>query len=150
MGNLLKYKGFSGSVEISCADNCVYGKIECINDLITYESDTVSGLQSAFEESVNDYLETCRELGKEADKPMSGSFNIRIGSELHKKSYLKAKGSKISLNDFVKNAIQEKLESDVHRSIHFHFNDSETERTNVFSIASRKPISVKSYRNPVH
>ena len=35
-----------------------------------------------------------------------GSFNVRVGSELHRKAALKASGSGISLNTLVEEAIQ--------------------------------------------
>ncbi|EJL6486938.1 type II toxin-antitoxin system HicB family antitoxin, partial [Vibrio cholerae] len=84
----MKYKGFWGSCEVSFEDGILHGKIECINDLVTYEAATPVELEEAFHDSVDDYLETCEMLGKEPDKTMSGSFNIRVGSELHKKLYI--------------------------------------------------------------
>jgi len=37
-------------------------------------------LRKAFEEAVEDYLQTCREQGKEPEHPFKGSFNIRVES----------------------------------------------------------------------
>ena len=65
MSNLKKYKGFSGSVEVSIDDSCLHGKVECINDLVTYESQTVDGLQQEFEAAIDDYIQTCKELGRD-------------------------------------------------------------------------------------
>ncbi|ADW76126.1 HicB family protein (plasmid) [Rahnella aceris] len=118
MNNLLKHKGYCGSVEVSLEDGTLHGKLECINDLVTYEAQTVSELQSAFEVAVDDYLETCQEIGKEPDRPMSGTFNIRIGQELHKKAYLAARNAGISLNDYVKKAIEDTLVD--RKEYHFH------------------------------
>ena len=59
MSNILEYKGFYGSVSHSIEDEVVHGKIECINDLVTYEAETVTELKVAFREAVEDYLETC-------------------------------------------------------------------------------------------
>lgn len=58
MKNYLEYKGYLGTVEFSAEDNCLFGKIIGINDLINYEAQGVSELKEVFEESVNDYLET--------------------------------------------------------------------------------------------
>lgn len=118
MSNILKYKGFYGSVSHSIEDEVVHGKIECINNLVTYEAKTITELKVAFEEAVEDYLETCEMIGKEPEKTMSGSFNIRIGSSLHKKAYLKAKSLNLSLNEFVKSAVEEKLVTDT--GVHAH------------------------------
>lgn len=116
----LKYKGFVGSIECSIEDGVLHGKLECINDLVTYEATNVPELEAAFKESVDDYLETCAMLKIEPDKTMSGTFNVRIGPELHKKIYLKAKESGSSLNDFVKETLEAGLKdkTEVHHVIH--------------------------------
>ncbi|EOG5422578.1 type II toxin-antitoxin system HicB family antitoxin [Cronobacter sakazakii] len=129
MSNMLKFKGYFGSIEFSLEDKVLHGKIQCVNDLVTYEAETIDGLQMAFEEAVDDYLETCKALNKDPEKPMSGTFNVRIGPELHKKVYLAACADGKSLNDFVKTAIEEKVADK--KEIHFHF--EKRERTEVFS-----------------
>lgn len=50
MNNLMKYKGYYGSSSISFEDGVMHGKLECINDLVTYEGATVAELRAAFEE----------------------------------------------------------------------------------------------------
>ncbi|MET5490558.1 type II toxin-antitoxin system HicB family antitoxin [Klebsiella variicola] len=119
MDKMLKYKGYFGSVETSLDDMVLHGKIECIADLITYEADSLPGLKNAFEEAVDDYLETCSEIGKNPDKPMSGTFNVRIGEILHKQVYIASKNQGVNLNEFIKRAIEEKLAAK--KEIHFHF-----------------------------
>ncbi|MCM7152087.1 type II toxin-antitoxin system HicB family antitoxin [Enterobacter kobei] len=111
MNNLMQYKGYYGSSSISFEDGVMHGKLECINDLVTYEGATVAELRAAFEEAVDDYLATCEEIGKSPDKTMSGSFNVRIGESLHKKAYLAAKSKNMTLNDYVKQAVSESVES---------------------------------------
>lgn len=128
MSKLLKYKGYYGSIETSMEDMVIHGKIECISDLVTYEANTLQELQSAFEEAVDDYLETCAVVGKSPDKTMSGTFNIRIGEELHKSAYLQAKKEGLTLNDFIKRSVEEKLSTK--NEIHIHLdrqNDKEYE-----------------------
>lgn len=43
-----------------------YGKMIGINDLVSFEGTSVKELEKEFQEAVEDYLATCRELGKEA------------------------------------------------------------------------------------
>lgn len=74
----LKHKGYVGSSNISLEDNCLYGKIEFINDLVTYEGQTPEELKAAFIEAVDDYIETCKELEQAPEKPFKGSFNVRF------------------------------------------------------------------------
>ena len=109
MSKLMKHKGFYGSYEFDFEDEVLHGKIECINDLVTYEASDVAGLKAAFEEAVDDYLETCEMLGKSPDKPMNGSFNVRIGEELHKKVYLMSLEYSCSINDIIKKSVSNYL-----------------------------------------
>tara|TARA_B100002003_G_scaffold189273_2_gene178050 strand:+ start:4904 stop:5440 length:537 start_codon:yes stop_codon:yes gene_type:complete len=104
---VMKYKDQIGSVEFDFDDNCLHGQLLHISDLVTYEAETVEGLKREFEAAVDDYLETCEQLGVEANKPFKGSFNIRIGPELHKKIAFKASELSISVNDAVTRAVSD-------------------------------------------
>lgn len=97
----LTYKGYFGTVEFSAEDDCLFGKILGINDLVNYEAQSVNELKTVFEESVEDYLETCNELGKEPNKFFKGVFNVRAGSPRHKKLSLIADKNKMKLNELV-------------------------------------------------
>ena len=55
--NEMEYKGYKGTVEFSNEDNCFYGKIAGIDDLVTFESQSVEELNIFFKEAVDDYLE---------------------------------------------------------------------------------------------
>lgn len=122
MSNIVKYNGYVGSIEISIDDNCLHGKILFINDLVTYEALTPNELELEFQAAVTDYLESCHELNKEPDKPFSGSFNVRVGEELHRKAAIESKIQDTTLNDFTKSALEEKLSSSNHIHHHVHNN----------------------------
>ena len=109
--NLLKYKDFYGSVEYSGVDECFFGKIIGINDLITFEGKSVESLKRAFTEAVKDYLELCNEAGKKPQKSYKGSFNIRIPPNLHREAAIIAGKQGVSLNAFVERAIAEEINS---------------------------------------
>ena len=61
---VLKYKGYSTRIEFNPNDKVFHGKIEGIKDLITFESDNTAGIESSFQEAVDDYLSFCCEVGK--------------------------------------------------------------------------------------
>lgn len=106
---IIKYKDFEGSVETDIQRNCCHGKILFIDDLVTYESATLKGLQKQFEEAVDDYLETCILVGKEPQKPFRGLFNVRVKPELHRAAVKKAAAEETSLNDLVSKALESYL-----------------------------------------
>lgn len=105
MDNVLKYKDYIGTVNYSAEDEVFYGKLFGINDLITFEGDSVPNLKIAFQEAVEDYLISCKHQNKEPEKSYKGSFNVRISSELHKDAAILAQQNKVTLNEFVKAAI---------------------------------------------
>lgn len=105
MNDILQYKGYYADIHFSAEDEVFYGKLIGINDLVNFEADSVKGLKKAFKDAVDDYLETCRNLNKAPDKTYKGSFNVRIPSELHKEAAMFAALKKITLNDFVRYAI---------------------------------------------
>ncbi len=108
--NILTYKDYVGSVSFSAEDEVFYGKIERINDLVTFESENAHNLKKAFEEAVDGYLTYCAEKGVPPEKPFKGSFNVRVKPSLHKRAYMKALQEGISLNKYIEKALEKELE----------------------------------------
>ena len=98
---VLKYKNYIGSVEYDLTDKFLFGKILFIDDLVTYEGNTIEDLEKAFHDMVDDYLETCKEIGKEPQKGYSGNFNIRTTPEIHQTLVEIAKMKNVSLNKLI-------------------------------------------------
>ena len=109
--NTLQYKGYHGSVEISPEDNVLYGKLLFISPLITYEGATAQELENAFKNAVDSYLDDCKAEGIPPIKPCKGSFNVRVGHELHLAAAVASHRESINLNEFIKQALNEKLQS---------------------------------------
>jgi predicted HicB family RNase H-like nuclease len=65
----LSFKGYEGSVEPDRERGVWRGKLISIADLVTYEAPTVTDLRKEFEAAVDDYLETCRALGRSPQLP---------------------------------------------------------------------------------
>jgi predicted HicB family RNase H-like nuclease len=110
MKDVLTYKEFIGSVHFSDTDRVFHGKIEGIDDLVTFEGQSVDELTSAFREAADDYIALCKETSKEPLKSCKGSFNIRIPSDLHIKAIQKAAILGLSLNQLVQGAIEEAVD----------------------------------------
>ena len=109
MANTIQYKGFIGSIEYSSEDKYFFKKLEMIDDLVTFESDNAHDLESNFHDAVNEYLQTCLELGKEPQKVYKGVFNVRIDPKLHEKIYKEALKAGISLNSFVQQTLANRV-----------------------------------------
>lgn len=101
MENYMEYKGYIGKISYSTEDEVFYGTVHGINDLVTFEGNSVDELKQAFHESVDEYLAMCERLNKTPERAYKGQFNVRIDPELHKAIALKAAKLNMSLNQFV-------------------------------------------------
>jgi predicted HicB family RNase H-like nuclease len=107
--NLLSYKGFYGSVNFSAADDVFYGKVEGVQDLVSFEGATVKELKQDFQKAVEDYILFCKKNGNPLQKSLLGSFNIRIKPDIHQRAAIVALQKNISLNQLVQQAIEREL-----------------------------------------
>lgn len=105
MSNVMTYKGYSARIEYDDEDGILFGQIAGIRDGVGFHADTVEGLRAAFHEAVDDYLETCAKVGKEAQKPYSGKVMFRVSPELHRKAALAAELAGKSLNQWAEEAL---------------------------------------------
>jgi predicted HicB family RNase H-like nuclease len=108
--NCLHYRGYAGSIEFSEEDSIFHGKVIGIKSFISFEGDSVKTITEDFQNSVDEYLAYCEDNGRQPEKPFRGSFNIRIGSELHRKAAMDASSRGISLNALVESAISQYVE----------------------------------------
>lgn len=83
MSDILKYKGYTGSVSFDAEDRIFHGRILHIRDLVGFEGTSVDELEKDFQEAVEDYLDTCREIGKAPEEPFSGRIILNIPKELY-------------------------------------------------------------------
>ena len=106
MNNILKYKGYTTKVQYDNSEQILYGKIEGISDLITFETENIKDVEKEFHDAVDDYLEMCKEVGKNPDKEYGGVFNVRISPDLHKKLALVAITQNTTINSLVEQSIK--------------------------------------------
>ncbi len=102
--SIMQYKGYEGTAELDMDLGMCRGEILFINDAITYMGTTPVELRQNFERVVDEYIETCSELGREPQKPLKGRFNVRVRTEVHKAMVIRARQENTSLNDIVAQA----------------------------------------------
>jgi predicted HicB family RNase H-like nuclease len=103
---LMSYKDYLGSVEFDEGERVFHGKLEFIRALVSYEGEDAEGLIQAFHDAVDDYLLQCKEQGVPAEKPLKGSFNVRVGADLHRRAVIAAAHAGVSLNAFTTRALE--------------------------------------------
>lgn len=107
----MKHRGYTGSVEYDADDRIFHGSVNGIADVVTFEGATVDALEASFREMVDEYLAFCSERGMEPARPYSGRFVLRIPPEVHRDVTIAARTADESMNAWILNAIQVRLEA---------------------------------------
>jgi len=105
--NTLTYKGYTARIEFDDRDNILVGRLLGIRDIVSFHADNVPELRAAFEESVDDYINTCAKLGKSAEKPASGKLMLRVPPEVHSAALVAAQAAGTSLNQWAAKVLAE-------------------------------------------
>jgi predicted HicB family RNase H-like nuclease len=98
---MMRYKGYIGQVVYDDDAKVFQGHVIGLKDIITFQGETVHELEQAFKDSVNDYLQWCKELGEKPEKSFSGNLRLRISSDLHAQLAAEAAVSNMSLNSLI-------------------------------------------------
>jgi predicted HicB family RNase H-like nuclease len=98
---MLKYKGYTGYVEFDDESGIFHGEVLDLRDVITFQGKSVEEIKKAFRESIDDYLEFCKERNEKADKPFSGRLMVRLPPRLHRKVFISARREGKSLNQWI-------------------------------------------------
>ena len=112
MDNILEYKGYMSKIGYSADDKLLFGKIEGIVDLVTFQAESSLEIENEFHAAVDDYLAFCEGQGVSPDKAFSGTFNVRITPELHRSLHLHAYKNSATMNSTVELAIEQFLNGD--------------------------------------
>ena len=111
---MMEYKGYIGIVEYDDKAKIFHGDVINTRDVITFQGKSVSDIEKAFRESINDYIRWCEEDGVTPEKPYSGRFNLRLSPDLHREVAVTAKKMKMSINSFVERALLDEI--NIHRA----------------------------------
>ena len=107
----MTYRGYSARVEYDAQDKLFVGHLAGIRDIIGFHGKSVTQLEKAFREAVDDYLATCEKLDQKPDKPYSGRLLVRVAPELHARASSAAHRKGVSLNQWVARALERAVEA---------------------------------------
>lgn len=108
--SILSYRGYQAKVWYSEEDVVIIGEIVGISDSLSFYAERADEVEGLFHQCIDNYLEMCKEIGKDPDKVYKGSFNVRVTPELHKRAEMAALQREESLNQFVNDAIAHELD----------------------------------------
>jgi len=103
---MMTYKGYHGTVSFDDKSEIFHGEVTDLRDMVTFQGRSVDELKSAFQESIDDYLDFCSERGEDPDKPFSGNFVLRIDPQLHRKLVALSREEGESLNRWVESRLR--------------------------------------------
>ena len=99
--NTVNYKGYIARIEPDLDDGILVGRVINTHDIIGFHGETISQAIESFHAAIDEYIEDCKQKGKEPNKPYSGKFNLRLSPELHSEIASAAAKAGKSLNQWV-------------------------------------------------
>ena len=96
----MNHKGYFARVEFDPEDHIFVGHIMGIRDVVGFHGESVSELETAFQNAVDNYLEACQTLGQEPNKPYSGDLMLRVPVDVHAAVAAAAEASGKSINQW--------------------------------------------------
>ena len=105
--NTMEYKGYNATIEYDSDEDSFFGIVDNVTDVIHFEGKSVKELREQFKKSLEAYIEACKKINRDPQRPFSGKFQVRISPDLHRRITLAARRSGKSLNAFVTEAIEQ-------------------------------------------
>lgn len=108
--NAIEYKGFVGKVTFDNQAGILHGEVINSTDDINFQGESVSDLRLAFENAIETYLDYCQKENRQPQMlSRSGKFVVRLDPELHHAIATLAQIESVSLNQWVSQALAEKV-----------------------------------------
>ena len=81
MINSMSYKGYTASMVFDAEDKVIVGRVQDIDDIISFHGESVSEFEANFHAAIEDYLAASKELGSAPERPASGKLMLRSSTE---------------------------------------------------------------------
>jgi predicted HicB family RNase H-like nuclease len=105
MINAMSYKGYTASMVFDAEDKVIVGRVQDIDDIISFHGESVAEFESNFHAAIEDYLAAAKALGSAPERPASGKVMLRIAPEVHAAALKAAARSGTSLNKWAEGAL---------------------------------------------
>jgi len=109
MKNIMRYKGYIARIDFDGADGVFVGNVLGLTEPISFHGASVDELRGDFNFAVDHYLSACREAGITPEKLVAGKILVRLAPEAHAEALIAAKSAGTSLNDWMSDAVAQKL-----------------------------------------
>jgi predicted HicB family RNase H-like nuclease len=102
----MTHDGYVAAIELDEEAGLFHGEVINTRAVLTFQGRTLNELKAAFADAIADYIDWCRERGKEPERPYSGKFTLRISPELHRRVVAGAARNGKSINTFVAETLE--------------------------------------------
>lgn len=93
------YKGYESTPKHDAECGVFYGLVDGIDGLCEYESETAEGIEKAFRDAVDDYIDACREsLGLSAMIDATGAAEIRFLVDVETLGWLERESARTGIS----------------------------------------------------
>lgn len=110
---MIEYKGYTGAIEFDPDLRLFTGYVIDLRDEIYFEGDSVESIEASMRRAVDQYLSVCEQRGEDPERPFSGKFNLRLGSDLHRAATLAAAQEGESLNNWLVRVVESAAQGNV-------------------------------------
>ncbi len=107
--NIISYKDYIARIEPDIDDGILVGRVINTRDIIGFHGETITEAVESFHAVIDEYIEDCKQGGKEPNKPYSGKFNLRVSPRLHSDIAAKAAKAGKSLNQWVADILEHEI-----------------------------------------
>ena len=104
--NLMTVNGYQAVIEYDADIDMFRGEILGLTGGADFYGRTPDELRTEFRNSLEVFLEVCREKGIEPHRNYSGRFNVRVSPQLHERLTIVAQAKGKSLNALAQEALQ--------------------------------------------
>lgn len=101
----MEHRGYVGVVQYDDTDRIFHGRVAAIQDVVSFEGQSVEALEAAFRAAVDDYLAFCEAQNRAPATPFSGRFVLRTTPDVHRAATQAAASEGKSLNAWAADAI---------------------------------------------
>ena len=105
MINSMSYKGYTTNMVFDAEDKIIIGRVQDIDDIISFHGESIAEFESNFHAAIEDYLAASKQLSSAAEKPASGKVMLRIAPKVHAAALKAAARSGTSLNKWAEAAL---------------------------------------------
>ncbi len=107
--NALRYRGYSARIDFDSRENIFIGEVVGMSEVLRFHGGSVDELRADFEFAIDHYLKDCEAEGRSPAYPASGKILLRLEPAQHAAALVAAQSEGISLNDWLKRAVEQAL-----------------------------------------